>query len=176
MSTCDIPYFILIDVRDMCIVDAPKGCQHVALSYVWGTRPNFKLKESNFQFLKRLGSLRDSSVKLPRTIRDAIEVVRHSGQRYLWVDSICIIQDDRGEHKQNALGSMSKIYGSAVFTIIAIEGGDANRGIFRVGGENNRMVEKIGPGFTLASFRIYINVELDENLPERWNHLQRAWT
>ncbi|TGO16179.1 hypothetical protein BTUL_0031g00450 [Botrytis tulipae] len=52
------------------------------------------------------GSVAD---KLPMTIKNAIDVVRLIGERYLWVDTLCIVQDD-AETLQAELNSMARIY------------------------------------------------------------------
>ena len=50
------------------------------------------------------------------------------GQRYLWVDRLCICQDDR-EVQTKQIDAMGDIYNNAVFTIIAANGWDANHGL-----------------------------------------------
>jgi hypothetical protein len=57
-----------------------------------------------------------------------MEVVRLLGERYLWVDSLCIVQDDE-ESTQQCLDDMAAIYANAVLTIKAVEGNDANHGL-----------------------------------------------
>lgn len=50
------------------------------------------------------------------------------GERYLWVDRLCIIQDDK-EHKDQQLKEMASIYSRSYFTIIAVDAPDANHGL-----------------------------------------------
>ena len=40
---------------------------------------------------------------LPRTYQDAITVTRHLKARYLWIDSICILQDERLDIQKEAV-------------------------------------------------------------------------
>ncbi|KAI9768672.1 MAG: hypothetical protein M1839_003980 [Geoglossum umbratile] len=66
--------------------------------------------------------------KIPTTVRDAIEVVKALGERYLWVDSVCIAQDS-AEDKRHVIGNMHMIYSSATLTIVAADGKDAEAGL-----------------------------------------------
>lgn len=59
MGKRDIEHFVLIDVEQHCLVKAPENCQHVALSYIWGTKRFFHLARSNFEYLHQAGSLRE---------------------------------------------------------------------------------------------------------------------
>lgn len=56
--------------------------------------------------------------ELPATIRDAIELARHLGVQYLWVDSLCIIQDDTQDWVHES-AQMSTVYAQAFLTISA---------------------------------------------------------
>lgn len=49
-------------------------------------------------------------------------------ERYLWVDSICILQDDEVKRPEQ-LENMASIYGNASVTIIAVQGADARYGL-----------------------------------------------
>lgn len=62
-----------------------------------------------------------------RFVQDAILLVREIGQRYLWVDSLCIVQDSTSSWELNAK-SMHLVYGNAHFTICAADG-DATTGL-----------------------------------------------
>ncbi|KAF8134253.1 heterokaryon incompatibility protein-domain-containing protein [Boletus edulis] len=99
----------------VCLVDTPSRCRYVALSYVWGTAPVFTHLTENTQDLRKTGSLR--SLPIPATIRDAIALVYAIGERYLWVDSLCIIQDD-WKMKGTEITRMGSIYSGALFTIV----------------------------------------------------------
>ena len=58
---------------------------------------------------------------LPRTIRDSITFTDRIGETYLWVDSLCIVQDDEDEKREH-LQNMGSIYANACFTLVAAEG------------------------------------------------------
>ena len=118
--------FLVIDVDKMCIVDAPASCRYVALSYCWGTAPMLRHLQSNSTALRKEGALIDSSA--PATIIDAIQLVKGVGEKYLWVDALCIVQDDP-VGKQQQLAQMGLIYTMAAFTIVAAAGDNANAGL-----------------------------------------------
>jgi hypothetical protein len=115
----------VVDVEDMCLKDTPRGCRYVTLSYVWAATV-LKLTIANSALLYQAMSL--STLDVPATILDAITLVRSMGERYIWVDSVCIIQDDAIDQKSQ-LSIMALIYTNAIFTIIATHGEDANAGL-----------------------------------------------
>jgi hypothetical protein len=84
----------LIDVESMKVVRVMVSEQpsYFALSYVWGRSPFLLLERSNEGLLSRNGSL--AIQDLPQTILDATTITRQFGYRYLWVDALCILQDD----------------------------------------------------------------------------------
>lgn len=125
----------LIDVDDGCLVHSSAKCRYVALSYVWGEAAAFRTTKCNLASLKEPRSIRADAddLSIPNTIRDALRLVSMLGQRYLWVDSFCIVQDDQ-EVKQKHLNSMASIYANAYFTIVAADGSNANHGLRGIGG------------------------------------------
>lgn len=120
-----MPMFV-IDVEQMCIRNTPHGCHYVALSYVWGKGKMLKHVTANSFFLFTPGSLTKSDV--PNTIRDAIHLVRSMEERYLWVDALCIIQNDDAM-QQSQIAKMDRIYEKALFTIIAASGNSSEAGL-----------------------------------------------
>ncbi|KAK0615367.1 heterokaryon incompatibility protein-domain-containing protein [Bombardia bombarda] len=128
----------LIDVIDMKLVatvtlpDAVlTGFEYFALSYVWGTDPVPMLKTSSVLFFEAIRALEHASITLPKTIVDAINVTRSFGVRYLWVDSLCIIQDDK-EDKMSEISAMDQIYAGAALTIVAATGSSANASLMDI--------------------------------------------
>ena len=67
---------------------------------------------------------------LPQTIQDAIEVTRRLKLRYLWVDSLCILQDSEDD-KAVEIAKMEKIYQNAYVTISAAGPSDCTLGFLR---------------------------------------------
>jgi Heterokaryon incompatibility protein (HET) len=116
----------LIDVNKRIIIKgATDETQYVALSYVWGED---KMKREMPRSLKTAVQINECGVEtielpegLPRTIRDAIEVTRAIGYRYLWVDSLCIVQDDQ-QDRHSQINMMDEIYSNATLTIAAGSG------------------------------------------------------
>ncbi|PYH77956.1 HET-domain-containing protein [Aspergillus uvarum CBS 121591] len=125
------PKFLrVIDVYNLCLVEVarPEQCRFVALSYVWGRSTPLRLRYNNVDSMKRPQGLRQYMSSLPRTIIDAMEVVRGLDERYLWVDSLCILQGDSVEAREQ-IATMDRVYGSAFFTIVAAQGSDADHGL-----------------------------------------------
>ncbi|KAK3991450.1 heterokaryon incompatibility protein-domain-containing protein [Cladorrhinum sp. PSN332] len=131
-GTQDIEDLLVIDTRAMCVVEAPKPCRFVALSYCWGTAPVFRLVKSNREALAHVGSVNAVWDRLPTTVRDAITLCRDLGVQYLWVDSICIVQDDDA-HRSAQIAQMNKIYQGSILTIVCTDGTHANAGLPGVG-------------------------------------------
>ncbi|KAF2441905.1 HET-domain-containing protein [Karstenula rhodostoma CBS 690.94] len=111
---------LALDVSDRnCVklvqVPAHLKERYVALSYCWGTDvQTIMLTRSNENDLLR----GISPQELDPTIRDSVTVARELGFRLLWIDALCIFQDDE-EWKMRELGNMGKIYQKATLTIVA---------------------------------------------------------
>lgn len=128
---CGMPTgFRVIDTWDRCIVsDPPRQCTYLALSYVWGrTSSVLKLSVANFEEMRQPGTLKRKWQQIPRTIQDAITLTSSLGQRFLWVDSLCIVQDDHHD-KNGLIPFMDLIYDRAFFTIVAATGHDSEAGL-----------------------------------------------
>ncbi|KAF2259857.1 hypothetical protein CC78DRAFT_437421, partial [Lojkania enalia] len=98
---------------------------YIALSYVWGGIKMLQTTLSNLKQLKRPGSLIREAGKLPQAILDAMDIAEALNERFLWVDSLCIIQDD-AISKHSQISSMNIVYGQAALTLIAMDGENAN--------------------------------------------------
>lgn len=90
--------------------------QYATLSHRWPIDPlkHFTTTRSSIESRKRGISLED----MPQTFQDAVKVTRQLGLRYLWIDSLCIVQNDSEDwERQSSL--MGQIYYRAAFTIMA---------------------------------------------------------
>ena len=105
----------LIDVQERCIVEDAADVPYVALSYCWGGPQLHCLTENNLDAYRQPGGL--SSSLIPKVIGDAMIVTTALGERYLWVDSLCIIQSNQLD-KTRFLTIMDAIYEQAVVTIV----------------------------------------------------------
>jgi hypothetical protein len=66
---------------------------------------------------------------LPKTFQDAVGITRKLGKRYLWIDSLCIIQDNSKDWQTEGL-RMHETYGNAYLTIAASKTRGPNKGLF----------------------------------------------
>jgi hypothetical protein len=98
-----------IDIKNRCIVKQDGPVRYAALSYTWGTRRQYCLYKENADFLQLVGSLDHDDVSLRKGVVDAVEVCAKAGVPYLWVDALCIIQDDT-EGKMAQIQNMDSIY------------------------------------------------------------------
>ena len=105
---------------------------YIALSYCWGspkeiekklvctTKDNYKLRLEGF-----------STDDLPKTFKDAVQVTRALGKKYLWIDALCIIQANKGADSKDwdtEASLMEQVFGSAYCTIAASSAEDWTKG------------------------------------------------
>jgi len=128
-------------------------------------------------------SLLQDKSRLPRTIRDAMLLVKNLGQQYLWVDSICIVQDDDYE-KSKTINAMYEVYSQALFTIVAAGGKDADSGLagFHPISRNIDSVNGVVDGVGLIMREPKLNYEIGYDEEDEGSVLNetpwktRAWT
>lgn len=87
---------------------------YVALSHCWGRSTPFITTRDNLDERKREILVE----KAPATFQDAILVSRALGIRYLWIDSLCILQGDQEDWEKES-SRMGLIYRDSTFTIAA---------------------------------------------------------
>jgi hypothetical protein len=88
-------------------------CEWIALSHKWGMNNYSTTRENLRQHLNGM-----DLDKLPATFRDAVTVTRALGHRYLWVDSLCVIQGPDGDFQTEA-ERMEDVYSGAYCVIAA---------------------------------------------------------
>jgi hypothetical protein len=124
----EVVSIFLIDTQNLCIVPSDTESPYFTLSYRWGQTTNAGLTRDNVDALLRPGGLHEIWHKISRVVREAIQLVAELDiytQRYLWVDSLCILQDDQ-EHKHTQIRQMGAIYNRAAMTIIALSAVNAD--------------------------------------------------
>ncbi len=133
-------HIYLIDVEEGCLVSARTETRYIALNYVWGDIKTLQTTKRNLMHLKKPRSIGGGlgNPKVSNTIKDAMLLVALLGERYLWVDCLCIVQDEL-DTKQACLNAMGPIYSNAIFTIVAADGHNADHGLRGLGhGSENR--------------------------------------
>ena len=117
----------LINLKGRCRLESAESpVRYAALSYCWGpieqpstTKSNVALRYKEFQYRE-----------LPQTLQDAILVTRMLGLDYLWIDAVCIVQDDRDEWASEA-AKMGDIYSMAHVVLAATAANSATEGFLR---------------------------------------------
>lgn len=98
---------------------------YFTLSHCWGSSQHISLMKHNIHDLMAPMFLST----LPATYRDALTVVASLGMRYIWIDSLCIIQDD--EHDWISESSMMRmIYKTSACNIAALWANNSSAGCF----------------------------------------------
>lgn len=123
-----LPDLLVIDCEAERLVPAGAGCRFAALSYVWGrSRKSGKEEDDEEPFQ---ADLRRRRRPLPRTVRDAMHVVRELGLQFLWVDRYCIPNDSAAPgSKHHTISNMDAIYQRAALTIVAASGAHSDHGL-----------------------------------------------
>ncbi|KAI1429010.1 HET-domain-containing protein [Xylaria sp. FL1777] len=109
----------------LCEPEETQTGSFVALSHVWGGEVPIRTITSTLSRFKE-GIPLDS---MPQTFRDAVFMTRFLECRYLWIDSLCIVQDSREDWEREA-ARMADVYGNALVTIAAVMSANSNGGLF----------------------------------------------
>ncbi|OJD38958.1 heterokaryon incompatibility protein [Diplodia corticola] len=102
-----------------------KHGRYISLSHRWGEVNLPKCTKSSLSSLQQGFDV----AGLPKTFRDAIEVTRELEVRFLWIDSLCILQDSAEDWAQEA-GMMGEVYRNCYVNIAATAAQDSDGGLF----------------------------------------------
>jgi hypothetical protein len=130
----------LVDVGDgeshrahLTRTDSDMDYLFVALSYVWGIpQQPIELRKHTIDDL--LVEIPEKDI--PQTILDAMEITRRLKIRYLWVDSLCIVQNDK-VMKSGEIAKMGSIFAGSVLTIQAASAETVNKGFLHLRAPEN---------------------------------------
>jgi hypothetical protein len=111
----------------LCHSDSlPRDTEYVSLSHCWGKVPFFTLTQDKLQQLERSIPMQ----QLPMAFQDAIRITYDLGFRYIWIDSLCIIQDSRDDwHKESV--AMDRVYLNGVLNLAATGYRNGQEGLLR---------------------------------------------
>jgi hypothetical protein len=143
---------------------------YAALSHCWGdSRPLVTTKAT-----LSAHKLDIPWMNIPKTFQDAIVVTRNLGVSYLWIDSLCILQDDEVDWQRQS-SMMADIYSKAHFTIAAVSSKSTTSGMFSVDRPGN-FAKDIKPYKIHARRRIpHISHSVDNDTHEVFPLFSRAW-
>jgi hypothetical protein len=99
--------------------------RYLALSHSWGASHRLTLTRANLSILKSGFMLSE----LPNTFQDAVIIARELGLPFVWIDSLCIIQDDPADWEMEA-SRMGAVYANAYLTVAASASKDDSSGCF----------------------------------------------
>ncbi len=152
--------------------EVARGAKYMTLSHCWGRRLVASLKKANMESMKTGLTLKS----LSRTYQHAIYVARKLGIFYLWIDSLCIIQDSPEDWRQESI-NMCRVYGSSFCNIAATASADGDEGCFR--DRDKRILDvctiNIPYGSHTEPFYFVEQQPPFEEIFERAPLLKRAW-
>jgi hypothetical protein len=102
-----------------------QGLTYLSFSYCWGKSPQLTTTKAILDNRKRGIAISD----LPKTPQGSITLTRRFGVRYLWIDSMCIYQDDYDDWERES-ARMKSVYANAYLTINASKAEDSSVGLF----------------------------------------------
>jgi Heterokaryon incompatibility protein (HET) len=103
----------------------PHNVPYAALSHRWGSTEHSTLISNLLPSYEKEIPISNISI----TIKDALHATRSIGLQYLWVDCMCIVQNDPDDWSRES-ATMSKVYGLSTCTIAAALGAAGDRGCF----------------------------------------------
>lgn len=147
-------------VRLVSALDLPtKGrVDYAALSHCWGSFWPLQTRKDNLR--SHVQEIRETG--LPQTFQDAVRTTRELGLRYLWIDSLCIVQDDPLDFGAEC-ARMNTIFANALCTISASDARDCRDGLFR-----SRTIKPIRLIYESDDFEPKFTAVIQPSFPEAW--------
>ncbi|KAI1380555.1 heterokaryon incompatibility protein-domain-containing protein [Hypoxylon crocopeplum] len=109
--------FVFLKESTKCNEESPTDPRYIALSHCWGTARTITTTQANIEAHKRGIRLEE----LPQTFKDAVQFAQKFELRYLWIDSLCIVQDDAADWEREA-ARMAEVYRDAHLVLGATRG------------------------------------------------------
>jgi len=103
----------------------PQRPRYLTLSHCWGSSLHTCLTKANLSAL----AVASPATALPKTYQDAMSVTVSLGYRYLWIDSLCIVQDDADDWKAQS-AEMGLVYQNTSCNIAAAWAKEGSQGCF----------------------------------------------
>ncbi|KAJ1335024.1 HET domain-containing protein [Microdochium nivale] len=124
----------LVSSQDITTSNRLSDVRYAALSHCWGSDAPLRTIRENLNNLNRAipgcdGQWHGTPDQIPWTFREAIDICRTIGIHYIWIDSLCIIQDDPEEWRLEA-ARMKDVYSNAWLTIAASSAASSAEGCF----------------------------------------------
>lgn len=116
---------VILDPENLTDNDISLPLNYVALSHCWGPPSKLPVKTTRRTLTQHTQRILFSDLCL--SFKDAVELTANLGQRYLSIDSLCIIQDDPEDWKYEA-SKISEVYGNAIVTLSALSSADSTQG------------------------------------------------
>jgi len=148
---------------------------YLALSHCWGNGQATRTTIAKLEQFK-IGIPQEHC---PATFKDAFHITRRLGHRYIWIDSLCILQDSPKDWQAES-GKMSDVYGHSTLNLIAAHARDGRDGCF-----SRRDVRSVRPCQVPNPFRPVSNesfivypMRMDKIYDEQVRNspiYQRAW-
>lgn len=123
---------------------------YMTLSHCWGASQPIRLKRSDIVQYKE----RNLITKLPKTFAEAIEVAKSLGIHYIWIDSLCIVQDDEADWREQS-SLMRSIYTYSDCNIAATSSRGSSEGCFQTSDAALKHPTVINLGFELNGCSTY---------------------
>lgn len=149
--------------------------RYLCLSHCWGEHQPLRTLTSNYA--DHLSSIPWSQI--PETFQDAITLTRKLGFSYIWIDSLCIVQDDAADWEAEAQ-KMMDIYQNCFLTIAGTSSPSSNTGLFletQIPAEVSGTTEQ-GDAYTYhlrPSVQHFLHSTIPSAFTQRWPLLTRAW-
>lgn len=149
--------------------------RYLCLSHCWGEHQPLRTLTSNY--VDHLSSIPWSQI--PETFQDAITLTRTLGFSYIWIDSLCIVQDDAADWEAEAQ-KMMDIYQNCFLTIAATSSPSSDTGLFletQIPAEVSGTTDQ-GDAYAYhlrPSVQHFPHASMPSVFTQRWPLLTRAW-
>lgn len=100
--------------------------RYIALSHRWGSSPCITTTSENLATMCE----NIDYTNLPQTFADAVVCAKNLGIKYLWIDSICVVQDDILDWQRQS-AKMESYYSGAFVVIAAASADSGNAGFLK---------------------------------------------
>ena len=168
------------ETQNPFLVETSSGSQQLkwlSLSYCWGEEPSMKLTTDTMNRLR-------SGIPLDEfdpTIQDAIWVTRALEITYIWIDALCIIQEDNAKDWNEQASKMNEIYGGSTVTLVVASSNSVRNGFLKKRELQYIPILYINLGGDYTGIKpaasVFLSPEWDKNKDELngpWSN--RGWT